>query len=152
MCLDFHPNCLYLISGSADKCIRVWSVESADTKRLLHGCQNVIRDLACHPKGQILVSASDDDYLRIWDILTSKVILENKCIDAVLTRLQWSKDGNLLCGAFSDKTVKIWNYRNFSLNVTKNLEVLQVINCSGTVLNLEYCFGTFAALTCSPIT
>lgn len=145
VCVDFHPNCLYLISGSCDNTLRFWRIDTAASIRLLYENKGTVRCMSCHPDGKILVSASDDQCIRVWDILTGKIIFELTCKDAHCNNLRWSKNGNLLCGSFSDNTVKIWDVKIQENNV--NFIQVQIIRCNNTIIDLEYCFGTFGVLT-----
>lgn len=149
-CLDFHPNCLYMATGSSDRNIRMWCLTKAVTLRLLHGCKAFILAVSYSPAGKYLASASDDRKIRIWDLLTSKAILELRCDGAPVYRLIWNKTGRELCAGSNDTTIRIWdlgkmqdndweNGRQLDPNVTRKLV--------GRLLNLEYAFGTYGALS-----
>lgn len=150
ICLDFHPNCLYIATGSSDRNIRMWCITKAVTLRLLHGCKATVLAVSFSPAGNYLASASEDRKIRIWDLLTSKALLELRYDGAPIYRLIWNKTGTELCSGSNDAVVRVWdlgkmqdndweNGRQHEPNVTRKL--------AGRLLNLEYAFGTYGALT-----
>ena len=58
-------NC-HIISGSADKSIRLWSIDSSDCIAILKGHQAVINHLVFHER--FIFSVSLDKTCRVWDI------------------------------------------------------------------------------------
>lgn len=56
-CVNFHPNGMYLATGSSDKTIRVWSASEGKTVRLLVGHTGMIYTVAFSPNGQYIASA-----------------------------------------------------------------------------------------------
>jgi len=56
-CVRFHPNANYVVTGSGDKTIRMWSVQEGKSVRLLSGHKSSILALAFSPNGMMLASA-----------------------------------------------------------------------------------------------
>jgi WD40 repeat protein len=57
-----------IISGSADKTIRIWNLQSGECLRILEGHTDCVSDVSITPDGHFVVSASKDKTLRMWDL------------------------------------------------------------------------------------
>ena len=56
-CVRFHPNSLYLATGSSDHTARLWDVQKGTSVRVFIGHQGVITTMAFSPDGQYLATA-----------------------------------------------------------------------------------------------
>jgi platelet-activating factor acetylhydrolase IB subunit alpha len=61
----------FIITGSRDKTIKIWSSNGQLLKTLL-GHDNWVRGIVVHPSGKYLLSASDDKTIKIWDLKTGR--------------------------------------------------------------------------------
>ncbi|KAF6779715.1 hypothetical protein AHF37_00825, partial [Paragonimus kellicotti] len=59
---------LLLASGSRDRSVRMWDVNTGLCLFELIGHDNWVRQLVFHPQGRLLLSASDDKTVRVWDL------------------------------------------------------------------------------------
>lgn len=126
---EAHRECIYvlqftgkwLVSGSRDKSIRIWDL---DTKRLkrspLVGHMKSVLCLQFDPseKEDIIMSGSSDRCVIIWRFSTGEKIheLTNAHMDSVLN-LRFDKRFLVTCS--KDRTIKIWN-RNDMLPTDEN--------------------------------
>jgi WD40 repeat protein len=62
------------VSGSRDRTLRVWNLESGQTVRTLEGHTDAVQGVAVTPDGHRAVSASRDRTLRVWDLQSVKEI------------------------------------------------------------------------------
>jgi WD40 repeat protein len=63
---EFSPDGKSLISGSQDKTIKIWNIDSGENTATLTGHSGAITSIAISPDGRILASASEDATVRLW--------------------------------------------------------------------------------------
>jgi F-box and WD-40 domain protein 1/11 len=123
---DAHQECVYaiqfqgkwLVSGSRDKSIRVWDLE---TKRLWHrpliGHQKSVLCLQFDPSPEedVIISGSSDRSVILWKFSTGRKIhqITNAHADSVLN-LKF--DHRFLVTCSKDRTVKVWNRHDLMPN------------------------------------
>ncbi|GMS81934.1 hypothetical protein PENTCL1PPCAC_4109, partial [Pristionchus entomophagus] len=95
----------YIVSGSTDRTVRVWSSETGQQLHCLQGHTSTVRCMALH--GNILVSGSRDTTLRVWDIETG-MCLQHLIGHVAAVRCVQFNGVKVASGAY-DFTVKIWD-------------------------------------------
>lgn len=118
---EAHDECVYtiqhsrdwLVSGSRDRTIAIWDLESQRRVRTLSGGH--IASVLCvqfdeRPDQDVVVSGGSDSFVVIWRFSTGEIIrkMEDAHTESVLN-LRF--DENLLITCSKDKTIKIWNRR-----------------------------------------
>ena len=66
--LTDSPDGKYLASGSSDKTIKIWNINSGECVKTLTGFNHIIKALDFNPDGTELASVSSDRSIRIWDV------------------------------------------------------------------------------------
>ena len=105
----FGPNGQTLASGSWDKTVRLWNV---NTRHLLHtftGHTSDVLSVAFSKDGRTLASASWDGTIRLWNPQTGtlKRILTGHA--GGVASVAFSPDGETLASASADQTIWLWN-------------------------------------------
>lgn len=92
-----------LASGSDDKTIRLWNLNTKQAIATLYGHSHAVQSVAFSPDGQILATGSDDKTIKLWDINTSQEIctLSGHC--HAVKSVSFSPDGKTLASASWDK-------------------------------------------------
>ncbi len=57
-----------MASGSEDKTVKLWSVESQKEVTTLQGHDNIVNSVAFSPDGKYLASGSEDCTVKLWSV------------------------------------------------------------------------------------
>ncbi len=110
-CLSCSPNGYHIVTGSYDKTIRIWDIETGTTiGNSLKGHTDSVQSVAHSPDGRHIVSGSDDRTVRIWDAETGAPVgrpLEGHT-EEVLS-IAWSPNGQQIISGSFDETIRIWD-------------------------------------------
>ncbi len=113
------PDLKSVVSGSYDKTIKIWEMESGNMLGTLKGHSKRINSLAVSPDGKLLVSAGEDRKIIVWDLNTYK-------------QLNTFKDANA-----TDSLVFIANGRQFVSGAYNGVIKIREINTGKPLRLLE---------------
>jgi WD40 repeat protein len=103
------PGGKYAISGSWDKTLRVWDIETWECIRTLTGHTDSVFALAVTPDGKYVISASKDKTLRVWDIETWECIRTLKGYEAAVTDLAVTPYGRRAIFGLHNGEIRVWD-------------------------------------------
>jgi tRNA A-37 threonylcarbamoyl transferase component Bud32 len=111
--VQFGQNGETLVSGGADKTVRIWKESNGLQTHLLSGHAKMVTAVAVSPDGDTIASASLDNTVRLWDAEkgTDLGTLKGQHTNTV-TCLSFSPDGDQLASGSMDKSVVLWDWRN----------------------------------------
>lgn len=112
MCLQFnetlsHPAFPVLITGSYDRTVRVWNMETGESLHCLKGHTRAVRALQFDEVK--LITGSMDNTLKVWDWRRGKCIRTLTGHTEGVVCLNF--DSNVLASGSVDSTIKVWNLR-----------------------------------------
>lgn len=83
-CVQWHPNCNYIATGSSDKTVRLWDVQTGECVRIFIGHRSMVLSLAMSPDGRYMASGDEDGTIMMWDLSTARCITplmgHNSCV------------------------------------------------------------------------
>ncbi|KAJ3333886.1 hypothetical protein HDU76_001802 [Blyttiomyces sp. JEL0837] len=101
----------FLYTGSWDKTIRKWSVETGETLLTFTGHSDFIKTIMLH--GKTLYSGSSDKTIRKWDVDsgTSQATWKGhtRPVEALVLSFSEDGDGHFIYSASSDTTIRKWD-------------------------------------------
>lgn len=111
----FDHTARFIITGSDDNLVKIWSTETAYLQYTLRGHDGDITEIVKHPTRPIIVSASSDTTLRVWNINTGAALYALDGGTKEVNSVQFSPcpDRPYLVSGNADGTVRLWNADNF---------------------------------------
>ena len=114
-CIAISADGKMLASGSEDKTIKLWDLQTSECLATLEGHEDAVKAVAMTPDGQLLVSGSADHTIKLWQLPDNAD--EPICPDPIYTltgHSDWVRclaitpDGQTLVSGSLDKTIKLW--------------------------------------------
>ncbi|NJO40637.1 MAG: protein kinase [Cyanobacteria bacterium CRU_2_1] len=109
------PDGQTLVSGSFDKTINFWNLQTGELIRTLSDHTDAVRAIAISPDGQILVSGSGDKTIKIWNFQTGELLHTLSEHAGPVWTVALSPDGQTLASGSYDGTIKIWDVNTGTL-------------------------------------
>ena len=112
----FSPDSQTLISGSDDRNIHIWDVNTAQ-KKYTWFMPYEIYSVAISPNSEVVATGSVNGRITLWNFHTrqmNRTLLDLNIPEknmGIITSLVFSSQGQMLISGSSDKTVRIWNFK-----------------------------------------
>jgi serine/threonine protein kinase/WD40 repeat protein len=105
----FSPDGTRLLTGGADRTVRLWDVSTGRELRRFAGHTAQVRSVAFAPDAKTVASAGTDHDVRAWDAETGEALCCLRGHQATATGVVFSPDGRRLLSASDDGTVRLWD-------------------------------------------
>ena len=99
----------YIVSGSADKIVRVWGLGTWERIVELVGHTNDVQSVAVSVDGKYIVSGGDDKTVRVWSVGTWQRVAVLKGHTNYVQSVAVSGDGRYIISGSGDTTVRVWD-------------------------------------------
>ncbi|KAK3353868.1 WD40-repeat-containing domain protein [Lasiosphaeria hispida] len=114
----FSPDSKLIISGSADKTVKIWDAATGSCMQTLKGHSNGVHSAAFSPDSRLIISGSADKTVKIWDAATGLCMQTLKGHSGKVYSVAFSPDLKLVISGSYDETVKIWDIATESYTQT----------------------------------
>ena len=112
--LSLSPDGKTLASSSEDSSVRLWNLETGESKIFMEEDEDIVTDVAFSHDGKLIATASGDDtrptqpgLIKLWNAQTSEFIREFEPHKRVATGVTFSPDDTKLASTSQDEIVYI---------------------------------------------
>ncbi|MEA5420041.1 protein kinase [Spirulina sp. CCNP1310] len=116
--LAISPDSQYLITGSADRTLKIWDLNSGDLRHTLEGHGSFINAVEITPDGQFVITGSADRTIKVWRVEDGHLERTLSGHQGFVDQLHLSPDGQTLVSTGADHTVRIWDWQRGQLRHT----------------------------------
>ncbi len=103
------PDGTWAASGSDDKTVKIWNLESGECRATLKGHTGNVHSVAITPDGKRILSGSSDHSVRVWDASSGRQLATLAGHTSGLWSVVALQDNaRALSGGF-DKTLRLWD-------------------------------------------
>ncbi|ORY52272.1 WD40 repeat-like protein [Rhizoclosmatium globosum] len=111
----FSTDSKTIVSGSSDKTVKLWSVETGQLSDTFVGHSESVTSVAFSPDSEIVVSGSRDGTVRLWDVKTGQYLKTFEGHDSTVEAVAFSPDTMTVVSGSYDTTVKLWDLKTGKL-------------------------------------
>ena len=109
LALALDPGGSKLVTGSADRSIKVFEVATGKDLLTLEGHADAVKALAITKDGQRLVSGSADKTFKVWNLADGKLISTSPAMSAAVVSMALGGDGKLVVVGLADGSAKVFD-------------------------------------------
>lgn len=107
--IAFDPKGKIFASGSSDRTIKLWDVETGKELRTLTGHTSAVFSVAFSADGKTLASGDADGPIKLWNVATGTELRTFSGHTDSVHAVTFSADGKTLASVSDDATVKLWD-------------------------------------------
>jgi len=108
LCFDISSDNILMVSGSADKYLKIWGMDFGDCHKSLHAHTGPVTQVQFIKDTHYIISASRDGSIKYWDGDTKTLIHDIEAHMGDIWTLVVSSIGDFVITAGSDKVVRVF--------------------------------------------
>ena len=112
------PDGKTIVSGSSDKTLKVWDLDTGHCRATLRGHTESVFGLAITPDGKVMISSSGDKTLKVWDLETGKSLATLIGHLSSVWSVAVTRDGRTIISSSDDNTLKMWDLKTGKCHAT----------------------------------
>ncbi len=111
-CIEFHPNAHYIATGSCDKQIRLWDIETGECVRLMFTVPGSVRALKFTKNGLFLLAGNDVGQLVVFDLIRGLAIdVIQTCQQKAIWSIDVSWEDNMIAIGTEVGSIELYNMK-----------------------------------------
>jgi WD40 repeat protein len=103
------PDGRWAASGSDDKTVKIWDLETGECRTTLEGHTNYVMSVAITPDGTRVLSGANDDTIRVWDASKEKSLACWQANQGLVYSVVPMADGKRVITAGASVALKLWD-------------------------------------------
>ncbi|KAJ7342588.1 quinon protein alcohol dehydrogenase-like superfamily [Mycena albidolilacea] len=112
MWAETSPGDKVVATSSWDRTVRIWSMESGESLRVLKGAANQSWAGAFSPDGELIAAGSGDRKVRIWGVDTGELLYTFSGFGDWIRSLAFSPDGLQLAAGSADGSLRMFDLKS----------------------------------------
>ncbi|MBD2122585.1 NB-ARC domain-containing protein [Trichocoleus sp. FACHB-262] len=105
----FTPDSQTLVTGSLDRTIKLWNVQTGECLKTLQGHTSWVWAIALSPDGRLVASGSYDHLVKLWDITSGECLQTLSGHTSSVLSVAFSPDGRLLASGGYEQMINLWD-------------------------------------------
>lgn len=110
-CLSFSNDGKYLVTGTKEGYILVWSLPELNLFKTLEQHTKAINTICFHPNGKIFATAGADTQILLWNIPEFTLFRRLEEHYDEVTYLHFTNNGKILLSIANDNMLKLWQIK-----------------------------------------
>ncbi|KAJ7470088.1 quinon protein alcohol dehydrogenase-like superfamily [Mycena galericulata] len=123
MWAETSPGDNVVATSSWDRTVRIWSMESGESLRVLEGAANQSWAGAFSPDGDLIAAGSGDQMVRIWGVDTGQLLFTLSGFGGWIRSLSFSPDGLQLAAGSSGGSLRVVDVKSWELAQSWQIDI-----------------------------
>nr|WP_290223891.1 NB-ARC domain-containing protein [Trichocoleus desertorum] len=105
----FTPDGKTLVTGSLDRTLKLWNVQTGECLKTLQGHSSWVWATALSPDGKLVASGSYDHLVKLWDLSSGECLKTLVGHSSSVLSVAFSPDGRWLASGGYEQMIQLWD-------------------------------------------